>query len=97
MPKARKILKNETGAITKTILHRKHMIGTRKSGVSAHSMSTEALKAVLNNTNQARYHNNARAVLQLRGIEIVWPEKLINVGTNTDQADMGGNSAGPGA
>jgi len=69
MPKARKVVKNGN-AIHKFNVRRKLRIGTRKTGVSAFSMATQALKDVLDNVNQKRYHSNARAALATRGVTV---------------------------
>ncbi len=46
---------------------RKLRIGNRKDGVSANSMSTKDLLAVLANTDKTKYHNNAKKALSVRG------------------------------
>ena len=93
MPKNRKIIKTPKG-ITRINEPRKLLIGTRKSGKSAQIMSNDELKAVLNNKNQAKYHNKAATVLQNRGVEIVWPGKLV-ADTSTNN-DMSAQTAGGG-
>jgi len=51
---------------TKRSLSVKFRIGNAKGGVSAHSLSTQALRDILENKDKARSHN-ARRVLILRG------------------------------
>lgn len=68
MPKNRKIVKIANS------IHRLKMpatlrIGTRKGGTSAHRMSTEDLKSVLE-SDKKRWHQNARTVLALRGVTL---------------------------
>jgi len=76
MPKNRKVIKTSAG-IKKLNAPRKLRIGTRSGGVSAHTMSSDALKAVLNDTGKKRYHSIAGKVLSLRGITFEWPTKLL--------------------
>lgn len=47
---------------------RKFKIGGRKGGVSAYTMSSDDLIAVLKNPGKSRYHTNARTVLSSRGV-----------------------------
>lgn len=67
MPKHRKVVKHD-GQVFKFNTPKKFRIGTRKQGVCAHTMSTADLNAVLGNKDKAKYHRNARLVLELRGI-----------------------------
>ncbi len=67
MPKNRKIIK-KNGIIYKFKVPATLRIGTRKNGISAHRMSTDALKEVMETANKKRWRNNARSVLALRGI-----------------------------
>lgn len=69
MPKNRKIVKI-ANAIHKLRVPATLRIGTRKSGTSAHRMSTDALKAVLETAGQKRWHQNALSVLALRGVTV---------------------------
>ncbi len=48
---------------------RKFKIGSRKSGKSAHTMSSEALLAIVTNNKRTGDRTNARSVLKLRGVE----------------------------
>lgn len=49
---------------------RKFKIGGRKSGKSAHTMSSEALLAIVNGEKRTGDSQNARAVLTLRGVAV---------------------------
>lgn len=69
MPKNRKIVK-QGGHAQNFNVQRKFRIGTRKSGTCAFGMTTDALKAVLENFDQKRYHAKARAVLVMRGVAV---------------------------
>ena len=69
MPKGRKVVKTD-GRTQKFNVKRKLRIGTRKSGQSAFQMTTEALKTVLERSDQKRYHNKARAALAMRGVAV---------------------------
>jgi hypothetical protein len=53
---------------TKRAIRAKFRIGNAKGGVGAHSMSTSALLNLLDDDNKKKYRNNAKRVLQLRGI-----------------------------
>lgn len=66
MPKNNKTVKHD-GRLFKQKVPARLRIGTRKSGTSAHSMSNEALLAVLDNKSQAKWHSDAQTVLNLRG------------------------------
>ena len=69
MPKGRRVVKTGN-SVHKFNVRRKFRIGTRKSGQSALQMTTEALKAVLERTDQKRYHEKASAVLAMRGVAV---------------------------
>lgn len=69
MPKNNKTTKHD-GRLFKQRVPATLRIGTRKSGTSAHRMTTEALLAVLGNKSQAKGRPNARKVLSLRGVTI---------------------------
>ena len=69
MPKNNKVTKTGNG-LHKQKVSATFRIGTRKSGKSAHTMTNDALLAVLENKSQAKYHNDARAVLSLRGVTL---------------------------
>jgi len=56
--------------IIRTNLPHKFRIGTRKSGTSAVTMSTEDLKTVLETAGKGRWHQNARTVLATRGVTV---------------------------
>lgn len=75
MPKNSKTNKHD-GRLFKSKVPATHRIGTRKSGKSAHTMTNDALKAVLTNKAQTKFHQAARAVLTLRGVAFEWPAKL---------------------
>lgn len=95
MPKNRKVIKTSAG-ITKLNAPRKLRIGTRSGGVSAHTMSTSALKDVLNDTSKARYHTVAGRVLTLRGVTFAWPTKLLkeaSLVSGMNDANTAGSSA----
>ena len=64
MPRQRKYLKGKNWNHNSK---RKFRIGTRKDGVSALSMTTKQLLAVIANEDKAKYHSNAVAVLKYRG------------------------------
>ena len=67
MPKSKKTTKVDG----RTIQHKNPMklrIGTRKAGKSAITMTTAELQAVLENKDKRKWHNNARTVLQTRGV-----------------------------
>ena len=65
MPKSRKKVK-EGNRITTLVVPTKFRVGNRKSGVSAHSMSTAALVAALEDKNKSKYRNSINAVLATR-------------------------------
>lgn len=65
MPKGRKIVKTNT-TVKKLNNKRSQLIGTRKSGVSAHSMTTQALQDVLTDTSKTKWRNTAANVLRTR-------------------------------
>ena len=67
MPKNKKISKIN-GIVKVSKIARKHRIGTRKSGVSANSMTENKLKDVISNTDITRDRDNAIYVLKQRGI-----------------------------
>jgi len=95
MPKNRKVIKTSAG-IKKLNAPRKLRIGTRSGGVSAHTMSSDALKAVLNDTGKSKYHTIAGRVLSLRGITFEWPTKLLkeaSLVSDFSNADSAGGSA----
>jgi RNA:NAD 2'-phosphotransferase (TPT1/KptA family) len=69
MPKGRRVEKRGN-AIHKFNVQRKFRIGTRKAGRAAHSMTTEALKEILEKADQKRYHQKARTVLAMRGVTV---------------------------
>jgi len=69
MPKHRNVVK-KNGVVHKYNTPNKFRVGTRSSGVAAHTMSTADLKAVLDSKDKAKYHKNARAVLSLRGVDL---------------------------
>ncbi len=69
MPKNSKVVKVQ-GVIKKFKVPATLRIGTRSSGVSAHRMSTDALKAVVADDGKKRYHRNAQTVLTLRGMAV---------------------------
>ena len=75
MPKNSKTNKHD-GRLFKQRVSATLRIGSRKSGVSAHAMTTEALLTVLTNKDQTRYRKDAATVLTLRGVEFEWPAKL---------------------
>jgi len=95
MPKNRKVIKTSAG-VKKLNAPRKLRIGTRSGGVSAHTMSSDALKAVLNDKSKSRYHKIAVRVLTLRGEAPFWPVPLIKEATlvsGFSGADSAGGSA----
>ncbi len=67
MPKHRNVVKKD-GVVHKHNVPNKFRIGNRKSGKAGHTMTTDELKAVLDNKDKNKYHSNARAVLELRGV-----------------------------
>ena len=92
MPKA-KVRARGSKASSARSGRRKFRIGNAKGGKAAHLMSTDALKEVLNDVNKSNYHQNARSVLQLRGVPIVWPGQLAEQETLADLAqDMRADS-----
>jgi len=66
MPKNNKIIK-ENGRTRKVKVSRKLRVGSRKSGVSAHSLSNEQLLQSLLNRDLIKQHPHINKVLQLRG------------------------------
>ena len=64
MARKRKYVK---GSRPNTPIQRKFRIGNRKSGVSAMSLSTKELLAVLSNDSKSKYHANAAKALLYRG------------------------------
>jgi len=50
------------------VISNKFRIGTRKASVSGHSMTTEALLALI--ARGSKYSNNARSVLLARGVDL---------------------------
>ena len=75
MPKNNKTLKHD-GRLFKQKVPATLRIGNRKSGTSAHCMTTEALLNVLTAKGQERYRSDAATVLTLRGVAFEWPAKL---------------------
>jgi len=75
MPKNNKTIKHD-GRLFKQKVQATLRIGTRKNGVSAHTMSNQALLAVLTSKSQSKAHSNARKVLTLRGVQFEWPANL---------------------
>lgn len=69
MPKNRSTKKTKSGLVVAAPAH-KFLIGTRKGGKSAHTMSTEALMEVLSNKGQKKFHQKALTVLKCRGVEV---------------------------
>ena len=67
MPKIRSKDSTKSNRRMKTA---KFRIGNCKGGVSGHSLSTEKLKEVLEDSNKKRWHINARTVLASRGITL---------------------------
>jgi hypothetical protein len=67
MPKLRIRAKGARRSSARNV-QRKFLVGTRKGGVSALQMSTEALKTALIDPNKKRYISNIRAALKMRGI-----------------------------
>jgi len=67
MPKLRKREKGQPRSSALNV-QRKLRVGTRKGGVSAIQMTTEALKDALIDPNKKRWINNIKAVLKMRGI-----------------------------
>jgi len=65
MPKSRKKVKDGNRIIT-SIVPTKFRVGNRKSGVSAHTMSTSSLVAALEDKNKSKYRNSINAVLATR-------------------------------
>jgi len=93
MPKMKRRAKGAR-ASSATVIRSKFRIGTRKGGKSALQMSSDDLKAVLNDTNKTKFHSNAISVLRMRGIEVNWPGKLAHTETLADLAhDMQADSA----
>lgn len=70
MPKNKKTIKSHDGAITVINPPSKLLIGTRKGGISATSMSTAKLQDVLQDKSKKRYWNNARTALRNRGASL---------------------------
>jgi len=69
MPKNRKVIKTDNRSIKVKVPSRLR-IGTRSNGKSALGMSIKELKDVLGQAGQKRYHDNARAVLAMRGVTV---------------------------
>lgn len=69
MPKNRKIVKADNGAIKRSKVPSKLRVGTRSGGHSATTMSSAALVAVLKDTSKRKYHKNASAVLRKRNVD----------------------------
>jgi len=69
VPKNNKVTK-VGGGIRKQKVAAKLRVGTRKSGRSGHTMTNEALLAVLANTSQTKWHPAARTVLLQRGATV---------------------------
>ena len=67
MPKLRKRAKGQQRSSAINV-RRKLRVGTRKDGVSALQMTTEALKTALTEDNKKRWHSNIVTVLNMRGI-----------------------------
>ena len=67
MPKNRKVIKNGN-AIKKLNDPRKLLVGSRKTGVAATLMTTEALKAARVNNDLSKSRNIIESVLRRRGI-----------------------------
>jgi len=77
MPKNISFSKTPTGAVIRHRPSPKFRIGTRKGGKAASLMTNDELKGVINDKNRKRYHSNAATVLTNRGVEVVWPKKLV--------------------
>ena len=69
MPKNNKVTKVDN-VLKKQKVAAKLRIGTRKTGRSAHTMTTDALLAVLTNKDQSKGHQAARTVLRHRGVTV---------------------------
>ena len=69
MPKNRKVVKINNRVVKLKVPH-KLRIGTRSAGKSAFLMTTAELKEVLENRDKKRWHQNARKVLNMRGVTI---------------------------
>ena len=67
MPKSTKVTKLD-GILHRQRVPMKLRIGTRKGGKSANAMSNEDLRAVLESKDKRKWHNNARVVLEARGV-----------------------------
>jgi len=67
MPKHRKTVKHD-GQIFKFNTPKKFRIGFRENGVGGHTMSNTELQEVLASKDKTKFHSNARAVLESRGI-----------------------------
>ena len=69
MPKNRLMIKNQQGVTYVNVAH-KHLIGSRKSGKTAHSMPNSELLAIIDNKDQTRDAPTARIVLRKRGVQV---------------------------
>ncbi len=85
MPKNRRRTKMQNGVIKHERPRTKLRIGTRKTGKSALHMSSDDLKAVVNNIDMKRYHDKARMVLAKRGIQVDWHKPLLDQSIDSSQ------------